>query len=159
MLGRNLVYRPAEDKDAPKMAEVLCGSIRELCVQDHGGDERRLQEWLANKTDDSVRLWLKNTANVLLVAELDGEIAAVGGMQRHGHVILNYVAPAFRFRGISKGMMVELERRALQLGIGALTLESTVTAHRFYVGLGYRDMGEPGAKFGLRNYPMSKLIR
>jgi len=158
-LGRTLVYRPAEDSDASEMAEVLRDSIRELCVEDHGGDERPLQEWLANKTGDTIRLWLKNPANILLVAELDGEIAAVGGMQRHGHVILNYVAPAFRFQGISKGVMAELERRALQLGIGALTLESTVTAHRFYVGLGYRDMGEPGAKFGLRNYPMSKLIR
>ena len=157
-MGRTLVYRPAEDSDASEMAEVLRDSIRELCVEDHGGDERPLQEWLANKTGDSIRLWLKNPANILLVAELDGEIAAVGGMQRHGHVILNYVAPAFRFQGISKGVMAELERRALQLGIGALTLESTVTAHRFYLALGYRDTGEPGAKFGLLNYPMSKVI-
>jgi len=157
-LGRTLVYRPAEDSDASEMAEVLRDSIRELCVEDHGGDERPLQEWLANKTGDTIRLWLKNPANILLVAELDGEIAAVGGMQRHGHVILNYVAPAFRFQGISKGVMAELERRALQLGIGALTLESTVTAHRFYLALGYRDTGEPGAKFGLLNYPMSKVI-
>ena len=157
-MGRTLVYRPAEDSDASEMAEVLRDSIRELCVEDHGGDERPLQEWLANKTGDTIRLWLKNPANILLVAELDGEIAAVGGMQRHGHVILNYVAPAFRFQGISKGVMAELERRALQLGIGALTLESTVTAHRFYLALGYRDTGEPGAKFGLLNYPMSKVI-
>ena len=157
-MGRTLVYRPAEDSDASEMAEVLRDSIRELCVEDHGGDERPLQEWLANKTGDTIRLWLKNPANILLVAELDGEIAAVGGMQRHGHVILNYVAPAFRFQGISKGVMAELERRALQLGIGALTVESTVTAHRFYLALGYRDTGEPGAKFGLLNYPMSKVI-
>ena len=105
-----------------------------------------------------VRLWLQNPANILLVAELDGEIAAVGGMQKDGHVILNYVAPGFRFQGISKGMMAELERCAAQLGIGALNLESTETARRFYLALGYRDAGEPGAKFGLRNYPMSKII-
>ena len=155
---KGAVYREARDSDAPKMARVLRDSIRQLCVEDHGGGERPLQEWLANKTDESVRLWLKNPANVLLVAEADSEIAAVGGLQKDGHVILNYVAPGFRFQGISKGMMAELERRALQLGIDALTLESTVTARRFYLALGYRDEGEPGERFGLRNFPMSKII-
>jgi GNAT superfamily N-acetyltransferase len=141
------------------MARVLRDSIRQLCVEDHGGAERPLQEWLANKTDESVRLWLKNPANVLLVADVGGVLAAVGGVQRDGHVILNYVAPGFRLRGISKGMMAELERRALQLGIDALTLESTVTARRFYLALGFRDMGSPGEKHRLRNYPMSKVVR
>ena len=150
------MIRDAKQSDADTIADVLVASIRELCVRDHGGAERPLLHWLANKTPENVRRWLNNRDNIILVAERDGQITAVGGLQTSGTVILNYVAPTFRFQGVSKAMMAELERRARQLGLPVLTLESTHTAHDFYLALGYADTSEAGAKHGLSNLPMRK---
>jgi len=40
--------------------------------------------WLANKTPDDVRSWLANPDNIILVAEIEGQLAAVGGVQSSG---------------------------------------------------------------------------
>lgn len=150
--------REARESDANAISEVLLASIRDLCARDHDGAEAALQQWLANKTPQNIRRWLRNRDNIILVAECDGEIVSVGGLQTSGTVTLNYVAPAFRFQGVSKAMMGALERRAQQLDLPMLTLESTQTAHEFYLGLGYTDAGEAGARHGLSNFPMRKSI-
>lgn len=154
-----LVIRDALESDAAGIAALLVDSIRELCAADHGGASDALDQWLSNKTSENIRQWLAHPQNLLLVAEFSGEIAAVGGLRTSGTVTLNYVAPAFRFQGVSKAMVAELERRASHLGLKTLTLASTVTAHEFYRSLEYRDVAQPETKHGLLNYPMTKAIR
>jgi GNAT superfamily N-acetyltransferase len=72
---------------------------------------------------------------------------------------LNYVSPDARFRGVSKALMRGLEARALELGVEACTLESTGTARRFYLSMGYNEAGPstPGFGVGLC-YPMIKVL-
>jgi GNAT superfamily N-acetyltransferase len=153
-----MLVRDSTLADAPAMAEVLRDSIRDLCVADHGGAARPLSAWLANKTPENVRNWIADRDNRLLVAEANGVIAGVGGLRHGRHVILNYVAPRFRFRGVSKQMMSELEKLATVGGAGVPSLESTATAHAFYLAIGYTDAGAPGEKFGLPNFPMTKTL-
>jgi len=69
------------------------------------------------------------------------------------------VAPAARFRGVSRALLRALEARAVARGNQRCTLTSTETAHRFYQSAGYVDDGVPTGKFGTRSgYPMTKQI-
>jgi predicted GNAT family acetyltransferase len=87
------------------------------------------------------------------------EIGGVGGVLPGGRIVLNYVAPWARARGVSKGMMRALEAVAAGQGETRCTLTSTVTAHAFYLALGYTDVGTQVASFGGKPaYPMQREI-
>lgn len=151
-----ITVREARLADAPAMSAVLIASITELCVADHHNDPELLAGWLANKTPEGVAAWFGNPDSVLLVAEREGEIAAVGGYFAAGRrVSLNYVAPRHRFAGASKAMLAALE---VGLGAGEARLDSTATARRFYEACGWAVMGKPTTHRGIAGWPMRKVI-
>lgn len=147
--------RPAVRTDADAMSRVLIASITELCVADHGRDPERLRGWLANKTPDAVAAWFDNAGNRLFVAEVDGEVSAVGGINAEREVTLNYVAPAHRFCGVSTALLRALEAA---LGPGVATLSSTGTAREFYRRRGWSEGGPPQSWRGTFSYPMRKNL-
>ncbi len=118
---------------------MLRRSIIELCEADHGNDPQFLSRWLANKTPENVAAWIADAGNFVYVAVDGGRIAGVAAMTRAGLVTLNYVSPDARFRGVSKALLAELERKAAELGLAQCSLESTKTARRFYEAAGYRE--------------------
>lgn len=154
----SLHIRRAVVADAADACQVLRDSITLLCVADHGNAPEPLAAWLANKTPENLATWIADPDNVILVADADGVVAAVGGLRVPHYVMLNYVAPAARFLGVSKAMMAALEEEARALGALSVTLESSLTAAPFYRALGYRDAGEAGVKHGLPNFPMEKAL-
>jgi GNAT superfamily N-acetyltransferase len=133
-------------------------SITELCFADHKGDPDILARWLANKTPENVALWLSNARNINLVADEDGAILGAGCVTVLGEVLLNYVSPAARLQGVSSALLAGLEAAAREKGNVRCTLESTVTARRFYKARGYLDAGAPGVKHGLTTFPMAKAL-
>jgi hypothetical protein len=77
-----------------------------------------------------------------------------------GEILLNHVSPDARFRGVSKGIIAGLEARADALGLGAVTLQSSTTARRFYLAAGYTSLGPPTKAFGITLcHPMAKRLR
>jgi len=134
--------RPARAADAAAACEVLRRSIAELCEADHGNDAQFLGRWLANKTPENVAAWIADAGNVVLVAVDGDKIAGVAAMTRAGRISLNYVSPDARFKGVSKTLLAELERKAAEIGLSRCVLESTRTARRFYEAAGYRE--QPG---------------
>jgi len=151
--------RDATPGDADAACRVLRESISQLCVADHGNDPTILNAWLANKTPEIVAGWAVQEGNSLLLAVEGDAVLAVGSVTDAGQITLNYVAPAARFRGVSRALIKALEARALERGNTRCTLTSTETAHRFYQTVGYIDDGTPTGKFGTRSsYPMSKQI-
>ena len=44
--------------DAKEIAKVIRSSIK-ACIQDHQNDEKLLEGWLANKTQNNVKEWLE----------------------------------------------------------------------------------------------------
>jgi GNAT superfamily N-acetyltransferase len=151
--------RTAVREDAIEVCKVVRMSIEKLCVADHQGDEATLDRWLANKTPETVACWLTNADNINLVAVDDSDaILAAGCVRRDGTVLLNYVSPDARFRGISSALLTALEDAARSEGNDWCVLESSRTAHRFYMERGYCDVGEPGFKFGLTTFPMRKSL-
>jgi GNAT superfamily N-acetyltransferase len=138
-MGSAMHIRPAQTADAAAACDVLRRSIAELCAADHGNDPKFLSAWLANKTPENVAAWISDPGNVLYVAVDGGVIVGVAGMTRAGVVMLNYVSPDARFKGVSKALLAALECKAADLGLTQCRLESTKTARRFYESAGYRE--------------------
>ncbi len=132
-----IIVRAATRADATDISELLIASITMLCGPDHHDDPAALAAWLANKTPAGVRKWFASPDMKLLVAERDGDIAAVGAISTSREIRLNYVAPAHRFAGVSKVLLKTME---VELGPGEATLTSTATAHRFYRRMGWLDV-------------------
>ena len=143
--------RLANISDAGAACDVVRRSITKLCELDHGNDPALVGDWLANKTPDNMMSWIANSH--VVVAENDGRLVGVASMTNSGGITLNYVAPEARFRGISKGLLSELERTATERGLRACTLKSTKTADRFYRDAGY--IGQPGGPEGVLWKPLS----
>jgi GNAT superfamily N-acetyltransferase len=151
-----IVVRRARLDDAPAMSAVLIASITELCEADHRNDPQLLAGWRENKSPERVAQWFESPASTLLVAERNGEIAAVGGYFASGRVVsLNYVAPAHRFAGVSTALLAAIEAG---LGSGEASLESTQTARRFYECRGWHVVGDLAKHRGIDGYPMRKLL-
>ena len=149
--------RQALTEDADAICTVLRRSITELCVADHCNDPEILAGWLANKTPETVQTWMQHAGNRMLVAEDNSRIAAVGLVSGEGEVLLNYVAPECRFRGLSKAMLAALERCVRANGLSRCVLESTETAQRFYLSRGYAVQRE-SVSYGFRSYKMAKEL-
>ena len=144
-------------------AEAICAvhrrSIVELCLADHRNDPAILAAWLASKTPENVRGWIKRPDNNVLVAAEGDAILAVGCVRDSGEILVNYVSPDARFRGVSKAMLTALEAVARERGATRCALISTETARRFYQSAGYLDDGPPEERFGAKSsYPMAKRL-
>jgi GNAT superfamily N-acetyltransferase len=149
--------RRAREEDAAEACQVIRRSIAELCRDDHRDDPASLDAWLANKTPENLRKWIKDSGGYILVAEDDGSLLGVAAMRTSGEVTLNYVSPEARLRGVSKALVAGLETEARRRGIRTLTLDSTGTARRFYLAIGYRDAGPTAPGFGVTlRFPMAK---
>jgi N-acetylglutamate synthase-like GNAT family acetyltransferase len=136
-----VTVREATTDDAAEACAVIRRSIVELCHLDHRGDEAFLTKWLSNKTAENVGRWISQRRH-FFVAEDGGKILGAAAMLDSGKIILNYVSPDARFRGVSKALMWALEDRASALGIAECRVESTQTALRFYQALGYARTNE-----------------
>jgi len=151
--------RDATAEDADLGVAVLRRSIVELCEADHKNDPAILQQWLSNKTAESLVRWVSNPDNSLLVAVENGHIVGVGSVTNSGMIGLNYVSPDVRFRSVSKALLGALETRAAERGNSRCNLTSTETARRFYVSCGYVETGAPSGAFGTTSgYPMAKSL-
>lgn len=137
-----MIIRPAVPADAQAGSALLRRAITELCVADHSGDAARIAGWVANKTPPAWLDWLARDDATVYVAEHDGRIAGVGMMTASGEVLLNYVSPDVRFQGVSKAMLSRMEADAAAAGVEEMRLESTLTAHRFYLSAGYAPVGD-----------------
>ena len=153
---RGLEIRRARLADAAAACDVMRRSIGELCRADHANDPAILEAWLANKTPETVARWIARPDNHFFVACEGDAIRAVAAMTSAGEIMLNYVAPEARFKGVSRALLRTLEDTARALGQARCTLTSTKTARRFYRDAGYVESGLPVRTFGSESYPMAK---
>jgi stringent starvation protein B len=69
---------------------------------------------LANKTPEHVRTWIEMPDVTVIVAEQDSAIVGIGAVSESGDILLNYVSPEARFQGVSKTVLVAMEKHLLQ---------------------------------------------
>lgn len=153
-----ITIRRAAEADIAAMSEVLTRSITELCTFDHGNDPAAIAAWTANKTPDGVRRILENPDVLLLVAEHDGAVAAVGCVQGGNEIGLNYVHPEHRFKGVSRALLAAMEQAMREAGFTEARLKATQTAHDFYRANGWQDAGDLYAGRWIDAWPMVKRL-
>src|SRR4029077_6148560 len=152
--------RAARTEDDPEACLVVRRSITELCLADHQGDPAILQRWLANKTPANLSSWIAGPDNHMFVATEGDAILGVACVTTCGEVILNYVSPDVRFRGVSKALLQRLEAKAAELGNERCVLTSTGTARLFYLSAGYEEEGLPKSGFfASSSVRMAKRLR
>jgi len=152
----NAVIRKAVVVDAEICSEVFCASIRELCAKDHQNDESLIEGWLFNKTPKHIRDWIEQGPVQLFVADIDGEVVAVGGIAQPNKIEMNYISPKFTGRGISRLLMQRMEDELKESGATTAVLVSTRTAVDFYKAIGWRIAGEIQSCMTVDGYPMEK---
>ena len=130
--------RTATYSDADEGSLVLRRSIEELCREDHGGDPAAIAGWTSNKNPEMWRAWIDQETTELYVAVDTARIVGVGMMDAEGEIMLNYVSPDARLRGVSKALLNHMEAEARRLGLTQCSLDSTKTARGFYQSAGYR---------------------
>lgn len=148
-MNQAMDIRPAHHEDADEASEVLRRSIAELCTADHKDDADEIAAWLDNKTPASWRSWTAQADTSLYVAIDHGRVAGVGMCNHRGEIMLNYVSPDHRFRGVSKAMLDRMESDLFAAGVTRCFLESTRTAHGFYLACGYLPVAGDGDTGGL----------
>jgi len=158
VIGESVSVRLATADDVVAMSRVLIASITELCGADHHDDPKLIAGWTRNKTPVAVREMLANPTSSFYVAERDGEVAAVGCIRADGEIGLNYVAPEHRFHGVSKALLATMEAALRAKGFAVARLDSTATAHRFYLATGWVDDDRSGAGHTVASYPMRKRL-
>jgi N-acetylglutamate synthase-like GNAT family acetyltransferase len=154
-----LAVRAALPADAVAACDVLRRSIRELCVADHGNNEKVLSAWLLNKTPRNVRAWISSPTHFAVVAVENRQVSGFGLIQQDGEIQLCYVSPDIQHRGAGKLLLTALEQQAARWNLQRVFLTSSVTARRFYERSGYSKTDRPISVNGLRDiYPMTKNI-
>ncbi len=153
-----IIIREAVARDAAACSEIFCGSIRQLCLLDHHGDEALIAGWCKNKTPESVLQWIEQGPPKLFVAQVGTAITAVGGITLPNEVSLNYVSPKFTRQGVSRALLRHMEQALKSHGCEIATLTSTKTALDFYQALGWEIAGELEACYTVEGFPMSKVL-
>lgn len=128
-----MIVRLAKIEDANQGICVLRSSIIKLCENDHHSNMDQIKDWLANKTTDIWCNWVNSAKFSLFITELDEVIAGVSMISLNGVILLNYVSPDYRFKGVSKAMLNHMEEFAKNIGILMCTLQSTYTYKDFKI--------------------------
>ena len=99
-----------------------------------------------------------------LVGEYQGRVVAMGALRRVGpagaEIVRMRVLPELQRRGIGKALLGLLEARAVEVGVGHLSLDTTEVQHaaqRLYESSGYTRIGE-GERLGFIVYWYEKSL-
>lgn len=159
MTAHEIAIRKAMPADAETMSALLIASITQLCRADHGDNPEKIAAWTANKSPEHITGWIDQGETVLLVAELsDIGMSGVGAAFPDGRIVLNYVHPDARFRGVSRAMLRALEHHLAELSVVEASLTATRTASDFYLAQGWQICGPEEDDFGFPGQPMIKQL-
>ncbi|MDB5651513.1 MAG: acetyltransferase family protein [Hyphomicrobiales bacterium] len=148
--------RKAEASDTDAACALVRNSITLLCVPDHNGIPAIVEGMLINKTPGNMKAWIEAPGSYVSIATIGGAMAGVGAFTGDGEITLLYVAPEFRFRGVSKALLTGIETKARELGLPHCALVSTDTAKPFFLAAGFVGYDEAEDDFGMDSSSMTK---
>jgi N-acetylglutamate synthase-like GNAT family acetyltransferase len=156
--GPTYVIRQAASDDVPSATTLVRRSIAELCAPDHHNIAAIVEGLLINKTPENMKAWIETPGSFVFVVEAGPILAGVGGLTGDGEITLLYVAPDFRFQGVSKALLAKLEDHARSLGLPNCALVSTDTAQRFFEAQGFASYDKDEDDFGMDATSMTKAL-
>jgi putative acetyltransferase len=141
MESMTVIVRPLRLDETRIYLEVHHAAIRGIAAADYPADV--IEAWAPTPiTDDVVQQVMANAEDeIRLAALVDGEVAGIGAViPRQCELRACYVAPGAARRKLGNALVQEMERIARAHRAAFLALDSSVTAERFYLQLGYRAL-------------------
>jgi peptidase E/N-acetylglutamate synthase-like GNAT family acetyltransferase len=164
--GEALLVRRAAARDAEAIHQAHMRSIQEICSRDHSLQE--IQAWGHRPYREDQRLAsIKN--DLVWVVEDQGLIEGYGHLKiaesdgrKFGHIMGLYLTPKVSRKSLGKEIVGLMLQRLRSERVSEVTLESTITARRFYKALGFVEAGpETSVEIAgtpIRCYPMRMEI-
>ena len=137
--------RFARNEDARGILEAHYSAVHQTAYKDYSPEI--CNDWSAPVTKERISQYLNNSFpyETTIVAEVDGEVAGFGAIvETVNELRAVYVAARFGRRGIGSTLLSELERTAKTRGCTELHLDSSVTAHAFYLSHNYLVLEHTG---------------
>lgn len=128
-----MLVRPALGDDATAISRVVLSALHEANACDDGPEI--VARVARSYTPERVAAQI---AERQVFVALEGSRIVGTASRDGGDVRAVFAAPDVQGRGIGQSLMAEVERAAREAGIAALTLQSSLTASNFYLGLGFR---------------------
>ncbi len=150
--------RPMLPADGPVLAAIFAESVEELTQDDYSDAQRAA--W-ASRADDEAALAARLTAQLTLVATLDGSAVGFASLKDNAEIDMLFVHPAAAGQGVARTLIDALEKLASARGATTLTVEASDTAHGFFRQRGYADQRRNSVMVGdewLANTTMTKTL-
>ncbi len=149
------LFKP-EDTDF--IAQLFHDTVREVNIRDYSADQ--VQAWAPENLN--FRDWEKVcTDRFTYIAEETGEIIGFAELEANGHIGCFYCHKDYQRRGVGTRLYQTIEAKAVELGIGRICTEASITARAFFKSRGFAVVKEQqvsvrGAKFA--NFAMEKNL-
>ncbi|MGK5557985.1 GNAT family N-acetyltransferase [Actinomadura kijaniata] len=140
--------RPLHPADAPAVAAIARRCLLEVNARDYPPEI--VDALCAHNTAE--RFLEAADRRRIFVASLAGSegVRVVGTVSLEGNEVSSlFVDPEVHGRGVGRLLMEHAEREVAAGGHVRVELNASVTARRFYAGLGYVDLGVWDAGFGV----------
>jgi putative acetyltransferase len=147
--------RPATLADAEALCALHKAAVRALCLGAYSADE--IEAWLRDREPARYRHAMRDGGQTMLVAELDGVVAAFASI-RESMLFGLYVDPA-RGRGAGRLLLAAAEDEARRRGAAVLKLQATLNAVPFYRKHGFMRQDRSTVRRGGRDLAVLDMIK
>lgn len=147
-----------EAQDAEQIARLFYETVREINSRDYSSAQVRA--WAPDN------IYFRNWAEVCssrftYVADDEGAIAGFGELEPNGHIDCFYCHKNYQGCGVGRQIYQAIESKAVELLVGRLFVEASITAKPFFHRMGFSVVQEQqvtrrGETF--INYSMEKLL-
>jgi putative acetyltransferase len=147
-----------EAEDAEQVAQLFHETVREVNLRDYSINQVRA--WAPD--DIHFRNWVEVcSSRFTYVADDEGVIAGFGELEPSGHIGCFYCHKNYQRCGVGRQIYQAIEAKAVELSVGQMFTEASITAKPFFQRMGFLVVKEQevtcrGEIFV--NYAMKKLL-
>ncbi|MEU4215807.1 GNAT family N-acetyltransferase [Actinoplanes sp. NPDC026623] len=144
--------RTFQPRDGPAVSGIIVRCLREVNSRDYPAEI--IARMCAHFSDRRIEQ-LARERQMFVAAE---EQAVVGTVSRDGNKVFTmFVEPTMIGRGVGRQLMHHIEGLAADEGYDHMETGASITAHEFYLRLGYADVRTSETEFGF-NYILRKPL-
>ena len=133
--------RLAKPRDAKAILKIHYNSVHKIASKDY--NKKILNDWSPNVTNKRIKDYKKKSVEnrIAVVALIDEKIFGFATIvPQENKIGAMYVSPEAKRRGIGTALLKKIEAIAQKKKIRKITLESSITAEKFYNRNGYKSL-------------------
>ena len=153
-----MYIRKLLDDEYDEVINLIWQTVHSVCKNDYS--EKELDAWAPMNFDTNK--FRSSLANSLNLAAFKGrKIVGFISVERSGYINRLYTHKDFQRCGIATSLFEEAQKWAIENGIREMSLDSSKTAEKFYIKMGFEKAGVSVMYHGdviFRNTIMKKLL-